>query len=130
MSNYDTTGSCLDCRNYPEECNGKDGCKPVEKTCGNCVEFDPDNQVCTMTDEDGNTEAHKPTDPACVDWHLYVPTIEERYEQLEQVVKDMLELLDSAICTVRLAEAPLTADCLRGHTNDLRSRLEAIGVDV
>lgn len=86
----------------------------MEKTCGNCNIADFDLMRCDYFDDNGEHEAITKNKPACEDWIKRVLTDEERYEQLAEVAREMLDDLE---------DLPSGAD-------DYRKKLEELGVEV
>ncbi len=96
------------------------------RTCGNCISFDDENQECIWVNADGTHEKCQAEDTAeshdCHDWEVYVPTVEQRFEQLEQVAKRMYDWCDG-VANRYFTIVPETV-------RDFRKQLEALGVSI
>ena len=91
----------------------------MEKTCGNCDSWRPvrlERGYCIFDNllEDGCAKMHLRDDAAC-NRHTDIPlTLEQRYQQLAEVARDMLDDLE---------DLPSGAD-------DYRKKLEELGVEL
>lgn len=94
----------------------------MEKTCGNCANYDDDKKECVYTSFSTGEEIHEhhePTDKACEDWMECADTLEQRYAQLEKVARN---LFNKVLDHNRLG--------IYGGVDisDFRDQLEALGV--
>lgn len=65
----------------------------MDKTCGNCNLADFDLMRCDYFDDNGEHEAITKNKPACEDWIKRALTDEQRYQQLEEVARDLWQYI-------------------------------------
>lgn len=111
-----------------------DAMKPKAKTCGNCGHFmrDTDSKhlgicsVCYFEDADGTDvyRAVRDEQPCCLplDCVERTDTLEQRYQQLEQVAKEMLD-------AIRISSS-YRMSIKSNYYESFASQLEALGVSV
>lgn len=98
----------------------------MEKTCGNCESWRTvgiDRGYCIFDNslEDGCVKLHLRDDAAC-DKHTDIPlTLEQRYQQLEDVAREMFK---------RTVRAYSGEDVSIIEIDDFREALEELGVEL
>lgn len=112
------------------DCN-RQAMEPKERrTCGNCNNWHSVGVIrgyCGLDEtlENGCLPLHLNDDAACGDYEDIPPTLQERYEQLAQVAREMLETMQY---WYQLLDAEDTPNYC--YLASLERKLEALGVSV